>query len=144
MVMLLLLLLLLLLLRRLTRFMPSISELETMALLDDPAGRFGAANKTRHISHVTRHTSHVTCHTSHVTRHTSQVKRHTSDVRRHTSRITPGLFCVRYSLDRNGGFLVDWSESAGEGSARNYRRAKIVTVKRGYAALPPSRPSPPF
>jgi hypothetical protein len=39
---------------------------------------------------------------------------------------------VRYSLDRNGGFLADWSESIGEGSGRNYRRAKIVTVKRGY------------
>jgi hypothetical protein len=42
-----------------------------------------------------------------------------------------GIFCVRYSLDRNGGFLVDWSESCGQGG-RNFRRAKIVTVKRGY------------
>jgi hypothetical protein len=39
---------------------------------------------------------------------------------------------VRYSLDRNGGFLVDWSEAAGETGGKNYRRAKIVTVKRGY------------
>ena len=79
-----------------------------MALLDDPAGRFGTARRT---SHVTRHTSRVT---------------------RHTSHVTPGLFVVRYSLDRNGGFLADWSEATGEGGGRNYRRAKIVTVKRGY------------
>jgi hypothetical protein len=39
---------------------------------------------------------------------------------------------VRYSLDRSGGFVVDWSEAAHEGGGRNYRRAKIVTVKRGY------------
>ncbi len=51
----------------------------------------------------------------------------------YSSHVT-GLFCVRYSLDRNGGFLVDWSESAGDSTTRNYRRAKIVTVKRGYAA----------
>jgi hypothetical protein len=62
-------------------------------------------------------------------RHTSHLTRRKLPVTQNTS---PGLFCVRYSLDRNGGFVVDWTEAAHEGGGRNCRRAKIVTVKRGY------------